>query len=214
MQRRAFSQALLGTAAAGTLGAGWPLLAQAQATALREGTDYRRLGKPAPVEAPAGKVEVLEFFAYTCVHCYHFEPLLASWMKTLPAHVVVRRVPVGFNAAFQPLQKLYYTLEAMGQLDALHDKVFKAVHDERQRLNNADAMASWVATQGVDRAQFTQVFNSFAIAGKVNRATQLQDAYEVEATPSLGIAGRFYVPGQGPRTLTIANALIEQARKG
>ena len=67
---------------------------------------------------------------------------------------------------------------------------------------------------GVDKAQFTQVFNSFAIAGKVRRANQLQDAYEVEATPSLGIAGRYYVPGQAARILTIANALIQEARKG
>ena len=216
MQRREFSQALMGVTAAGALGATavWPLAAQAQAAGFREGPDYRRLGKPAPVDAPAGKIEVIEFFAYTCVHCFNFEPLFNEWKKSAPAHVVVRRSPVGFNAQFVPLQKLYFTLEAMGQLDALHDKVFKAIHEERVRLNTVDAITQWVAAQGVDRTQFTQVFNSFAVTGKANRATQLQDAYEVEATPSLGIAGRYYVPGQAARTLTIANALIAEARKG
>jgi hypothetical protein len=28
----------------------------------------------------------------------------------------------------------------------------------------------------------------------------------------LGIAGRFYAPGQGPRTLVVADALIAQLR--
>jgi len=212
MQRRSFSGALLGSATLASIGSAWPVLAQTQA--LREGTDYRRLSTPAPVDAPAGKIEVVEFFAYTCIHCFNFEPLLSSWMKTVPSHVSVRRVPVRFNASFEPLQKLYYTLETLGLLDRLHDKAFEAIHKERQRLNSADAIVQWAVGQGVDKAQFNQVFNSFAIAGKANRAAQLQDAYAVEGTPALGVAGRFYVPGQGPRTLTIANALIEQARKG
>lgn len=216
MQRRDFSRAVLGVSAASTLGLGaWlPSTAQAQASGLREGTDFRRLSKPAPVDAPAGKVEVIEFFAYTCIHCYNFEPAFRDWIKTVPAHVVVRRSPVGFNAAFEPMQKLYFALEALNLLDTLHERVFKAVHQDRVRLNNADAIIAWVAAQGVDKAQFTQTFNAFGVAGKVKRATQLQDAYEVEATPSLGVAGRFYVPGQAARTLTVANALIQEARKG
>ena len=212
MQRRDFSRAALGLGLTSVVG-GAARPAWAQPAGLREGTDYRRLGKPAPVDAPAGQVEVIEFFAYTCVHCFNFEPIFTEWKKKAPPHVSVKRSPVGFNASFEPLQKLYFTLEAMGQLDTLHDRVFKAIHTDRQRLNNAEAITAWVAAQGVDKAQFTQVFNSFAITGKVRRANQLQDAYEVEATPSLGIAGRFYVPGQAARTLTIANTLIQEARK-
>lgn len=211
MQRREFSRALIGAATLGPLCSG---LVMAQVPGLKEGTDYRKVSPTAPVDTPAGQVEVVEFFAYTCVHCFNFEPLLKDWIKTKPANVVVRRVPVRFNAAFEPLQKLYFALEAMGKVDELHDKVFKAIHEERQRLNDFDAIAAWVAKQGVDKAKFTEVFNSFGVVGKAKRATQLQDAYQVEGTPALGVAGRFYIPGQGPRTLTIANALIAEARKG
>ena len=49
--------------------------------------------------------------------------------------------------------------------------------------------------------------------GKAKRATQLQDAYQVEGTPALGVAGRFYISGQGPRTLAVADALIAELRK-
>ena len=210
MQRRTFSQALVVSAFGGSTVWSTQALAQAQ---LREGTDYRRLGRPAPVESPAGKIEVVEFFSYTCVHCFNFVPVFNNWKKTLGADVVVKRNPVGFNASFEPLQRLYYTLEAMGKIDSHHDRVFKAIHEDRQRLNTLDAMTQWAERNGLDRNQFVQTFNSFGVAGKARRATQLQDAYEVEGTPSLGIAGRFYVPGQAARTVQIANVLIQQARQ-
>lgn len=207
MQRRQFHARVLGLAAMAAFPA-----AYAQEP-LREGTDFRRLAKPAPVDVGAGQIEVLEFFAYSCIHCYRFEPLLTAWMRTLPKGVVVRRVPVGFNAAFEPMQRLYYSLEAMGRLDDLHEKAFKAVHEERQRFHSLDAVATWAAQHGLDRQVFSQTYQSFGVSSKVRRAIQLQDAYEVEATPSLGIAGRYIVPGQAARTLVVADALIARVRQ-
>jgi len=213
MQRRDLSRALIASASLAAL-SGLPL-ARAQAPdPLREGRDFVRLSKPAPVDAQAGQIEVLEFFAYTCIHCYNFEPLFEGWKKELRSDVVVRRVPVAFSEAFAPLQRLYYALEGMQQLDALHMKVFKAIHDDKQRLTTPDAILAWVGKQGIDTKKFTEFYNSFAVAGKARRAVQLQDAYQVEGTPSLGIAGRFYVTGQGARTLAVANALIDQLRRG
>jgi thiol:disulfide interchange protein DsbA len=101
----------------------------------------------------------------------------------------------------------------MGLVDSLHEKVFSAIHVDKQRLTSNEAIIDWVAKQGVDRAKFTGVYNSFAVSGKANRATQLQDAYQVEGTPALGVAGRFYVPGQGPRSILVAEVLIAEVRK-
>jgi thiol:disulfide interchange protein DsbA len=214
MQRRDFSRSLLAASAtAVTAGAGLlPFSAQAQAS-LKEGTDFIRLGKPAPVDTPAGQIEVVEFFAYSCIHCYTFEPHLNDWIKKKPANVVVRRTPVAFSEAFVPMQRLYYTIEAMGQVDALHEKVFRAVHVDKVRLQDPAVIADWMGKQGVDMKKFNELFASFSVAGKARKATQLQDAYQVEGTPALGVAGRFYIPGQGPRTLQVAEALIAQIRK-
>lgn len=216
MQRRDFSRSILAVGATTTLG-GLAALgatsAQAQIAGLKEGTDYVRLGRPAPVDTPAGQIEVLEFFAYTCIHCASFEPVMAAWIKKKPADVVVRRMPVKFSDAFVPMQKLYFALEAMNLVDKLHEKVFSAIHVDKQRLTTPEAITEWVAKQGVDKAKFASVYNSFAVAGKANRAAQLQDAYQVEGTPALGVAGRFYVPGQGPRSIVVAEGLIAEVRK-
>jgi len=213
MKRRQFSQSALGLATLAAAGVGMPLVVSAQAAGFREGSDFRRLRKPAPVDTEPGKIEVLEFFAYTCIHCNNFVPVFKEWMKTVGPDVVVKRNPVGFNAAFEPLQRLYYTLEAMGRIDSHHERVFKAIHQDGQRLNTPDTIAQWAERNGLDKAQFTQVYNSFAVVGRVRRATQLQDAYEVEGTPSLGIAGKFYIPGQAARTVQVANALIVETRR-
>lgn len=212
MHRRDFSRSLLITGAAA--GLVLPALSHAQRVAPKEGVDYQRLAKPAPVEAPAGRVEVVEFFAYSCVHCANFEPLLEDWIAKKPADVSVRRVPVAFSAAFVPMQRFFFALEEMNLLDKLHGAVFKAIHAERLPLTTAGPIIDWVAKQGVDRARFTEIFNSGATTTKAQRAAALQDAYGVEGTPSLGVAGKYMIGGQGPRTLVIANALIAEARKG
>ncbi|MGB6008301.1 MAG: thiol:disulfide interchange protein DsbA/DsbL [Castellaniella sp.] len=142
-----------------------------------------------PSDTP-GKVEVLEFFAYTCPHCAKIEPLVVKWRKTLPDTVVFKGVPVAFNASMKDLQKLYYALEAVGRMD-LHDAVFKAIHEDNKQLFKADEIIDWVAAQGVDRKAFTDAFNSFGVQTKVTRADELAKAYRIDGTPSFAIGGKY-----------------------
>ena len=210
MKRREFSLGLL----AATGGIALPIGASAQGKA---GSNYAVLSKPAPVDAPAGQIEVVEFFSYGCVHCKNFEPIFQNWKKNAPEDVVVRPVHVGFQSSFEPLQRIFYTLEAMGALDKVHAKVFTALQDERKRLDKEDVLLPWMAQQGVDRAKFAEIYKSFATASKVRRAIQLQDAYRVEGTPALGIAGRYYTDGSMAggfaQMLAVTDALIAQERK-
>ena len=105
MQRREFSQAALAAASATTLAA-LPLGVQAQGKPPAEGKDYLLLSKPAPNEAPAGQIEVVEFFWYSCPHCNEFEPQLEAWAAKAPKDVSLRRVPVSFRPDFEPQQRL------------------------------------------------------------------------------------------------------------
>ena len=214
MQRREFSGAVATTLLASS---SVVTLAHAQGGPVA-GNDYYKLDKPAPVDAPSGKIEVVEFFWYSCPHCNAFEPTFEAWVKRAPKDLVIRRMPVAFRPDFEPQQRLYFALEAMGLIDKLHAKVFYAVHVERNRLATPEAIFDWVAKQGVDKAKFADQFNSFTAAGKVKRAVQLQEAYKVEGVPSLGIAGRFYTDGSiaksMERALGVADYLIDEVRRG
>lgn len=183
----------------------------------QSGKGYAELKERAPVEAPAGQVEVVEFFSYGCSHCKNFEPMFSAWKKSAPKDVAVRMVHVGFQSSFEPLQRIYYALEALGQVDALHAKVFDALQAQRKRLNQPDVLFPWIAEQGVDRAKFEEAYKSFGVATKLRRAVQLQEAYQVEGTPALGVAGRYYTDGSMAggfqRMIQLTNGLIEQERK-
>lgn len=212
MKRREFSVA----AAAGAFGLALPACAQDDKP--REGKEYIKLDAAVPVEAPAGKVEVIEFFWYNCGHCNAFEPRLEAWIKGLPKDVVVRRVPVAFRADFVPQQRLFYTLEAMGKVEELHRKVFYAIHVEKQNLAAEPAIIAWAEKNGLDKAKFTEQYNSFGVATKARKAAQLQDAFKIQGVPSLGIAGRYYTDGtlgggSMDGALKVTDALIAQSRK-
>lgn len=187
-------------------------LAQAWAQPLREGSDYLALSQPVGQSVAPGQVLVLEFFAYTCIHCYRLEAAFARWAEQQPPQVVVQRVPVLFAPPMLALQKLYYTLEAMDALHTLHPKVFAAIHEQQQRLLSDAAVKRWVQSQGADMARFNALYDSFGIAGKAQRAAQLTNSYQVEGTPALGVGGRYLVPGQGARTLQIAHELVTKLR--
>ena len=218
MKRRQFSLSTASVVAASALTLPVANTAMAQARQFKEGKDFKRLDKPVTPDAPAGKVDVIEFFWYSCPHCNAFEPVLDAWVKAAPKDLSVRRMPVAFNASFVPQQKLYYTLEGMGQLEELHAKVFRAIHVEKQKLAKDDEILAWVTKQGVDVAKFKEVYGSFSVSNQVRRASQLQDAYGVEGVPSMGVAGKYYtdgtMAGSMQTVLQVVDHLVVTARKG
>lgn len=217
MLRREFNQTAVHLAAL----AGTALVAPAvwaQAKAPVDGVDFLTLDKPASTDAAAGKVEVVEFFWYSCPHCNIFEPQLEAWLEKLPKNVSFRRVPAMFRPSFEPQQRLFYTLEAMGKLPEVHKKVFNAIHNEKLTLDTAEQITAWAVKQGLDRAKFTEAYASFPVVTKVRRATQLQEQYKVDGVPSLGVAGRYFtsgsLAGNMPRALQVVDHLVALAAKG
>ena len=206
MKRREFAQlALLGA------------VPSVLSFAAQANSGYATLKQPASVLAPKGQIEVVQSFSYACSHCKNFDPVFEAWRKTAAKDVSVRLVHVGFNKNFEPLQRIYYALESLGQAQALNGKVFKAFQDEKKRLDQPEVLFPWVAEQGVDRAKFEAAYQSFSVATQVRQAIQLQDQYQVEGTPAMGIAGRYYTDGSMAggfeRMIQITNQLIEQERK-
>ena len=193
--------------------------AHAQARAPKAGSEYLELDQRVPVDAPAGKVEVVEFFSYNCPHCNDFEPALEAWAKTAPKEVAFRRIPVPFvGNDVEAKQRLYYALEALGKVDEFQPKVFNAIHKQRQNVNGDANIIAWVAANGIDGAKFKEVFTSFGVASKAKRASQMTDAYKVAGVPAMAVAGRWYVDGETAGNMTnvlqVVNFLVGEAKKG
>jgi protein dithiol oxidoreductase (disulfide-forming) len=213
MQKRKLLKFLAGAVlAAGALVAGLP--AQAEQPAL--GKEYTLVEPPQATEAP-GKIEVLEFFSYGCIHCYRLHPFAKKFAASLPSDVVFKRIHVTFDRPqMRPMAKLFYALEATGDLARLDDEAFAAVHDKGVNLMTDKAVLEWVGTKGVDMKKFTDTFNSFGINSKVSRGEQLAKAYKVSGTPQIYVNGRYAVRNEGVQSydeiIKITNGLIEMSR--
>ncbi|HSF48361.1 MAG TPA: thiol:disulfide interchange protein DsbA/DsbL [Burkholderiales bacterium] len=192
------------------------MIASTAGAALVAGKDYQVIDPPVPTETEK-KIEVLEFFYYGCPHCYELEPFLESWMKRQPKDVVLRPVPAVFRESWVPLTKTFYTLEALGELDRLHGKVFSTLHEEGLGLSDSETMFNWAAKHGVDRKKFADTYNSFAVQSKVQRAMQQTKNYRITGTPSIVVDGKYLtsstMAGGHERLGAVLDELVAMARK-
>lgn len=156
----------------------------------KAGLDYLVLETAQPTSS-GDKVEVTEFFWYSCPHCNALEPMLNEWVAKQGERIVFKRVPVAFRESNLPQSQLYYALEAMGQLGALHGKVFHAIHVQRTRLDTKEQIADWIAKQGVDRQKFLEVYDSFGVRSKTTQSVRLRESYQVSGVPLLAVDGRY-----------------------
>lgn len=192
------------------------LLVSAVAMAdIQPGRDYVELRAPQPSSAPAGKVEVIEFFSYTCIHCYRLEPAVESWAAKLPAHVSFRREQIVWSKEMEPLARLFATQRQMGLLDKLHKPVFDAMMRDKQNLADEKLLTPFLKAQGVDANAFLQTSKSFGMASQVSRAAKMTRDYQIEGTPTFVVAGRYATMAAEPaRLLQVVDELIAKAKNG
>jgi thiol:disulfide interchange protein DsbA len=157
----------------------------------KNGVEYVTLAQPQPVQAAGKKVEVIEFFMYHCPHCNALEPQFEQWVKKQGDNIVLKRIHLTAGGPTDPEAHLYLTLEALGKVDEMHAKVFKAIHVDRIRMKDDATVIDWVSKNGIDRAAFTSAWNSFGVMTKLRRLPQVIDAYKVDGAPTVVIDGKY-----------------------
>jgi thiol:disulfide interchange protein DsbA len=154
------------------------------------GVDYLMLDPAQPSE-PGKKVEVIEFFAYYCPHCDALDLPLSNWVKTQGENIVFKRVHTSISGEPVPQQRLYYTLETLGKVEELHRKILYAIHFQKQRLNSDEEIIEFMVKQGMNREKFLDIYHSFSVQSKVNRAIQMQNSYQIHTWPTIVVDGQF-----------------------
>ena len=193
----------------------------------KAGVDYVTLAQPQPVQAAGKKVEVIEFFMYHCPHCNALEPQFEQGVKKQGDNIVLRRVHIPSQGVSDPEAHLYLTLEALGKVNEMHAKVFKAMHVDRVRLTRDDTIIDWVSKNGIDRATFLNAWNSFGVMTKLRQQGKIVEAYKVEGAPTIVIDGKYQTapsivynsvktnnePQLFQATLQVMDALVAKAAK-
>jgi thiol:disulfide interchange protein DsbA len=162
---------------------------------MEEGKEYRRVAKPQATES-GGKIEVVEFFSFTCPACRAFEPVLQGWKKNIPADVQFRRVHVNFLQHGPQISKILYTLESLGDVESHAGAVFDAIHRDGKKMHDKDAFYAWAATRGLDATKVKAAYEGFSVDSKVKRSDQVTKAFNIDSVPMVVVDGKFVVgPG-------------------
>lgn len=182
---------------------------------IRADIDYRVI-KPQPVSVANG-IEVIDFFWYGCPHCYNLQPALERWIGRKPADVTVRRIPAILRDSWAPHARIYYTLEALGEVERLHQNVYRSYHVEELFMSKPEVMSEWAARNGIARERWNEAYNSPAVQRKVEEAARLTRAYGITGTPSLVVNGRYLTSGSMAESLNgviaILDGLIDKMRR-
>jgi thiol:disulfide interchange protein DsbA len=182
------------------------------------GVNYRPLVPAQPTDAPPGKVEVVEVFWYGCPHCYALDPYVESWRKSKPAWIEFHRVPVTWQPVHQSHARLFYTLEALGKEEALHNAVFSEMHDKKNYMfmqgDEKETLAAQVAfakAHGISESDFTNAWNSFTVQTDMQKADELVHRYHVDGVPLLVVNGKYVtdvnMAGSQDKVMSIVNDL-------
>ena len=166
------------------------LLPLSAAAALVAGKDYTVLSPEIGTDS-GKKIEVAEFFWYRCPHCFHLEPGLNAWLKTAPKDVAIRRIPAVLSAAWVPLAKTYYAMEALGVVNKYHDQLFNAIHLDGLDVSQESNLFDWAAKVGMNRDAFVDAYQSFGVQSKVMRANQLTRDAQITGVPSFVVDGKY-----------------------
>ena len=79
-------------------------------------------------------------------------------------------MPAALGRAWEVHARAFFTLQAMGELDKVHDALFDALAGERRQLNSAEALAEFVAGHGVDAPAFLDAYESFGVNAQFQKA--------------------------------------------
>lgn len=178
------------------------------------GKGYELISNPQPVLAD-GRTHVEEVFWFGCPHCFHLEPSIEKWEKSLPSNVSFTKMPASFNKTWASHAQLFYTVEALGLSKKLNPAIFKALHLEKQRLlNQAEQREFVVANSDTTAEQFDKTYRSFSVKSQIKRADKRVRNYQITGVPAVVVNGKYLVSvstaGSEEEFFNVLNHLINK----
>ena len=180
----------LKTALAGiALSALLPVSAQAAV----EGKDYTVLPKPIP-QQQADKIEVLEFFGYFCVHCYHLDPVLLNHSKAFAKDTYLRTEHVVWQPEMLGLARVAAAVDDSSLKRQANSAIFQAVYEQKINLADSATFKQWAQAQkSFDGKKLIAAYDSPASLNRAKKMEELTVAYRIGSTPTVIVGGKYQV---------------------
>lgn len=189
--------------------------AQAEDEQYVEGVHYKTLSKPLQTSFRGEEIgEVMEFFSYSCIHCYNFEPAAERFLAAKPETIRFTQVPVMFNDRQAPEVRAYYVVELLKLGKDAHSAIFNEIHVNRRALRTDKKFSEFFTRFGVNEDTYMEEAYSFGINTKLNTSIYLTKNSEIAGTPSIIANGKYLINsgavGGNEQALYVAQWLIER----
>ena len=173
--------------------------------------------QPPQLTETGDRIEVVDVFWYGCPHCYTFLPSMEAYAHVKPEYVEVRQMPAIFRESWVAHARAYYTGMILGVTNRTHRALFEEIHEHGKRANDKDTLGAFFERHGVDRAEFDEVYDSFAVESLVRKSVVMQKNYGITGTPSVVVNGKYRVTGRlagsYDNMIAVIAALVERERK-
>lgn len=186
-----------------------------QAAKYEQGIHYHSLSQPQPVQT-GDQIEVVEMFWYHCPHCFALEPFLKEWLaKTKPENAEYVPLPGIFRKSTIFDARVFFTLEALGLVDQMHEDVYNEIHVRKNPFKSLSDLDAFLDKHGVSKSDFKAAFDSFAVDTKMKQAQLMFERYEATGVPTIIVDGKYRATAStagGHRELMdLTNYLVEKA---
>lgn len=164
------------------------------AQAATEGVDYE-LANPPIKTLQNDKVEVLEFFAYWCPHCYDLDPVILKHSKTFASDTYYRTEHVVWDPNRDlGLARLAAAVNQSGLKYQANPVIFDAVVKNRINLGNPETLNQWVSNQtAFDGKKLMDAYNGFSSQTQAKQMADWTAEYNIEGTPTVIVGGKYRV---------------------
>jgi protein dithiol oxidoreductase (disulfide-forming) len=137
--------------------------------------------------------DVVVFFHYACAYCYEAEVATKSWLTTSGSSRRLMHVPVDYKIGRFDAVQVMYTLESLGALDRLHERIFSDLHDHQINLGDPKEFSKWLLANQIQPALYAQHAESDSVKTKIAEANALQRQLDVSRIPTFLVRGQFIV---------------------
>jgi thiol:disulfide interchange protein DsbA len=162
------------------------------------------------------KIEVVEMFSYGCPHCYEFEPLVKTWGKQQAGDVDFWYFPAVWNRPMKLYARAFYVANKLNVSEEIHIPLFNAIVIEQKSIRNEGDLADFFENYGVDRKDFTEVFNSTEIETQVRHAEERVRLYKPVGVPEIIVNGKYRIDrmraGGLAEMLAVVDYLVNKER--
>lgn len=161
--------------------------------ALVLGQNYTVLAKPIPQTQPS-KIEVLEFFGYFCVHCYHFDPVLLKRAQAFPKDVYLRTSHVVWQPDMLGLARVAAAVDNASLKYQSDQAIFKAVYEQKIDLSDSATFKQWaIAQKDFDSKKLMAAYDAPATLVQAKQMQALTETYRIDSTPTVIVGGKYQV---------------------